>query len=69
MLLKLEKDSISQQELIQMAKQALAGMVYLEAHKIVHRDLALRNLLVKVEDGGYKIKIGEYESLVRFFLN
>ncbi len=39
------------------ARDASAGMRYLESSKIVHRDLAARNLLVKQEDGRYVVKV------------
>ncbi|MEM3062174.1 MAG: protein kinase [Nitrososphaerota archaeon] len=47
------------------AKDAAAGMLYLEQQKIVHRDLALRNLLaaekniIKVSDFGLSRQIKE----------
>jgi serine/threonine protein kinase len=35
-------------------------MVYLETNKIVHRDISLRNLLVRQPDGEYFIKIADF---------
>ena len=35
---------IDQKAMLQMARQAAAGMVYLEDRNIVHRDLALRKI-------------------------
>ena len=36
--------NISLETLFQMARQAAAGMVYLEDRNIIHRDLALRKI-------------------------
>lgn len=35
-------------------------MRYLETRNIIHRDLATRNLLVKLEDGRYMIKVADF---------
>jgi len=46
-----------------MGKQAAAGMLHLETMKIIHRDLALRNLLVGMANdssGGYIVKISDF---------
>jgi len=44
-----------------MTRQAAAGMLHLEDSHIIHRDLALRNLLVgNAVDGGYLIKISDF---------
>lgn len=59
-LLKVVQDdsTITTLDLLQMAKQAAAGMAYLEQQHIIHRDLALRNLLVAVSDNPkYIIKV------------
>eukprot|EP01119_Soliformovum_irregulare_P003488 TRINITY_DN1406_c0_g2_i2.p2 TRINITY_DN1406_c0_g2~~TRINITY_DN1406_c0_g2_i2.p2 ORF type:complete len:342 (-),score=110.26 TRINITY_DN1406_c0_g2_i2:35-1060(-) len=37
--------------LINIARQCCAGMLHLQSHKIVHRDLALRNVLIASEKG------------------
>lgn len=46
--------------LIHLCKLSAAGMSYLEDKKIVHRDLAVRNLLVKKEDNTYVVKVGDF---------
>ena len=51
------------------AKDAAAGMEYLSQNKIIHRDLALRNLLVasnSTENEKYTIKIA---GLTYFIFN
>ena len=40
-----------------MAEQAAAGVMHLHKEKVVHRDLALRNLLV---DSGWNIRISDF---------
>jgi len=53
--------SILISDLINMAKQAAAGMTYLESQSIIHRDLALRNLLVTVSaTSKYTIKVADF---------
>jgi len=57
------KDSITQLDLLAMAKQAAAGMAYLESQGIVHRDLALRNLLVGTRGDKYErfvVKVADF---------
>lgn len=55
--------------LIDMAKQAAAGMSYLHSKGIVHRDLALRNLLVASSQNSFLIKVSDVKKLfVYFFL-
>eukprot|EP01114_Cavostelium_apophysatum_P005290 TRINITY_DN1609_c0_g1_i2.p1 TRINITY_DN1609_c0_g1~~TRINITY_DN1609_c0_g1_i2.p1 ORF type:complete len:602 (+),score=84.00 TRINITY_DN1609_c0_g1_i2:143-1807(+) len=47
-------------DLIAMAVQASAGMVHLEAKKVLHRDIALRNFLVDRAGSDYVIKVGDF---------
>jgi serine/threonine protein kinase len=42
------------------ACQSAAGMKYLAKNKIIHRDLALRNLLVSLVDGSLVIKVADF---------
>jgi serine/threonine protein kinase len=35
-------------------------MHYLEEHNVIHRDLALRNLLVSKVDGAYTVKVTDF---------
>ena len=42
------------------AKHAAAGMRYLERMKIIHRDIALRNMLVTDKDGKLLVKICDF---------
>eukprot|EP01116_Phalansterium_solitarium_P019934 TRINITY_DN573_c0_g1_i2.p1 TRINITY_DN573_c0_g1~~TRINITY_DN573_c0_g1_i2.p1 ORF type:complete len:1752 (-),score=345.81 TRINITY_DN573_c0_g1_i2:358-5613(-) len=56
-----QKDTLKTTDLLRIAKQAAAGMLHLEEKQIVHRDLALRNLLVKQGDGErFTIKIADF---------
>jgi len=47
-------------DLVEMAKQAAAGMTYLHSKSIIHRDLALRNMLVGSYEQGYTVKIADF---------
>jgi len=53
---------LSTTDLIAMASQAAAGMVHLSSQNIIHRDLALRNVLVGTfgEDKKYIAKISDF---------
>jgi len=53
-LLRKNRNSYNQQQLLKMASDASKGMHYLESMKIVHRDLSARNLLVD-ENGIVKV--------------
>jgi len=58
-----EDKSITVEDMIKMAKQAASGMAYLEDQKIVHRDLALRNILVTTsgsENLKYIVKVADF---------
>jgi len=57
------KNNITLLDLLAMAKQAAAGMLYLEGQGIVHRDLALRNLLVGTRGDKYErfvVKVADF---------
>jgi len=59
-LLLRENRNIEFNSLLDMCIQIVSGMIYLENQKIVHRDLALRNILVTTKDSNsYLIKIGD----------
>jgi len=47
-------------DLLSMTKDAASGMVYLHQQGIVHRDLALRNLLVDQSGTKYIVKISDF---------
>ncbi len=50
------------------ARQILAGMNYLTEHDIIHRDLALRNVLVSKDvEGKYIVKVGDFGMSKRAF--
>jgi len=59
-LLETQRNEISISHLLEMCKQVAQGMEYLESKKIVHRDLACRNLLVKDTPDGLLIKISDF---------
>jgi ephrin-A/ephrin-B len=54
------QQEITLENLFQMATDTIAGMLYLEENNIVHRDLALRNLLVCKVDGKYNVKVSDF---------
>ena len=51
-----------------MIRQAAAGMSYLHSVNIIHRDLALRNLLVTSSDNKYTIKVADVSKNGLLFL-
>jgi len=56
-----DKDILRTTDLLRIAKQAAQGMSYLAEHKIIHRDVSLRNFLVKEEDSEpYFIKVADF---------
>jgi len=55
-----EKANLTMGDLITMARQASAGMLYLAELHVVHRDLALRNILVENSIDGYVVKISDF---------
>jgi serine/threonine protein kinase len=54
------KSEIGNFDLLIMAQQAASGMIYLEENSIIHRDFALRNLLVNKTDGKYTVKVSDF---------
>jgi serine/threonine protein kinase len=42
-------------------------MKYIEANNVIHRDLALRNLLITKSSAGYCVKIGDLVNFLRNF--
>lgn len=70
-MLKNTENSISQEEKLMIARNIAAGMIGLNSHKIVHRNLAARNILLNLEYNGKKsvlkalvsdFAIGEYSK-------
>jgi serine/threonine protein kinase len=59
-LLATKKSEITTFDLLVMAQQTASGMIYLEANSIIHRDLALRNLLVNKMNGKYIVKVSDF---------
>jgi len=59
-MLMAEGRNIGLGQLVDMAKQASSGMCLLEREKVIHRDLSLRNLLVKKQSGIYIVKISDF---------
>jgi len=61
-LLRNQKDDIFLLDLLSMAKDTASGMIYLNEKNIIHRDLALRNLLVGpgTENSRFKIKVCDF---------
>lgn len=58
--LQMQKGELGLRELLIMCKDAAAGMNFLESKKIIHRDLALRNLLLINVDGKFRVKISDF---------
>jgi tRNA A-37 threonylcarbamoyl transferase component Bud32 len=64
-LMKSDPEFFSVEEVQAMCYDVAAGMSYLHNQFIIHRDLALRNLLVKQEDSIFVVKIADF-GLSRF---
>jgi len=59
------KEDLEVSVLVDMARQAAEGMAYLAEKKIVHRDLALRNLLIRDSNQKVIVKVSDF-GLSRF---
>jgi len=59
-VLKENEKTLNVMDLVAMAKQAAAGMLHLENLRVIHRDLALRNILVTTDASGYIVKISDF---------
>ena len=55
---------ISIYEMLDMSRQAAAGMAYLEDQKIVHRDLALRKIFLS-QTSRWSVPVTLYGPLVK----
>jgi serine/threonine protein kinase len=59
-VLTFKKSELKPLDLLEMSKHAAAGMIYISEYKqFVHRDLALRNLLVTSKEGKYVVKVAD----------
>ena len=54
------QQQLSSSDLIQMAIHSITGMIYLEQNNIIHRDLALRNLLVTKVNDKFTVKVSDF---------
>ena len=54
------QQQLSSSDLIQMAIHSITGMIYLEQNNIIHRDLALRNLLVSKVNDKFTVKVSDF---------
>ncbi len=52
-------------QLINVSRQCFDGLGFLARHMVVHRDLFLRNLLARIDDGFITVKIGDFGSATR----
>jgi len=59
-LLLQSQDKIKMGNIIRMARDVAAGMSYIEQRKIVHRDVAARNLLVSGAHPNYIVKVSDF---------
>jgi len=59
-LLRYRKSKLNIQNLVSMAKMAASGMNFLSSRKIIHKDLAARNLLVKTDGKKYLVKVADF---------
>jgi len=54
------RKEVTLSDLVNMGKQIACGMAHLESLRVIHRDLALRNILLGVDNGKYVAKISDF---------
>jgi len=55
-----ERENLTVLDLLYMCYSACKGLSYLEKNGVIHRDIALRNLLVYLSDNKYIVKVSDF---------